>query len=79
MNTAGLSSADAFIPNEIGGMNSFESLLTSCRLRKSTLDTDCVARAYPYLWQTVRYLNDVSVTPAAVANGLGGKEAGLVF
>ncbi|KAK3934039.1 hypothetical protein QBC46DRAFT_359298, partial [Diplogelasinospora grovesii] len=69
LRVAGLSSFDAIIANEIGGMNAFESLLAASRLGKSTLDTDCVARAYPYLWQTVRCLNDVRVTPAAVGDG----------
>ncbi|KAK3935212.1 hypothetical protein QBC46DRAFT_423423 [Diplogelasinospora grovesii] len=68
---AGLSSFDAIIPNEIGGMNAFEALLAASRLGKSTLDTDCVARAYPYLWQTVRCLDGVPVTPAAVGDGSG--------
>ncbi|KAH8897630.1 hypothetical protein GQ53DRAFT_837492 [Thozetella sp. PMI_491] len=69
-----LSTFDSIIPNEIGGMNSFEALVAASRLGKSVLDTDCVARAYPYLWQTVRCLNGVSVTPAAVADGAGNKK-----
>lgn len=68
---AGLDSFDAIIPNEIGGLNAFEALLAAARLHKSVLDTDCVARAYPYLWQTVRCLQNVSVAPVAVADGQG--------
>ncbi|KAJ8065044.1 hypothetical protein OCU04_005758 [Sclerotinia nivalis] len=74
MSATGHSSFDATIPNEIGGMNSFEALLTAHRFGKPTLDSDCVARAYPMVWQTVRCLNGVPVTPAAVANGCGGIE-----
>ncbi|KAA8567506.1 hypothetical protein EYC84_007982 [Monilinia fructicola] len=74
MSATGNSSFDATIPNEIGGMNSFEALLAAHRFGKPTLDSDCVARAYPMVWQTVRCLNGVSVTPAAVANGCGGAE-----
>lgn len=74
MTATGHSSFDATIPNEIGGMNSFEALLAAHRFGKPTLDSDCVARAYPMVWQTVRCLNGVSVTPAAVANGCGGTE-----
>jgi DUF917 family protein len=71
MEAAGLTKFDSVIPNEIGGMNAFEALLAAHRLGKSTLDTDLVARAYPKIWQTVRCLKDISVTPAAVANGVG--------
>ena len=69
ISATGLQTFDAVIPNEIGGINAFEALLAAHRFGKSTLDTDCVARAYPYVWQTVRCLNDVPVTPSAVANG----------
>ncbi|PQE32022.1 hypothetical protein CJF32_00001628 [Rutstroemia sp. NJR-2017a WRK4] len=71
MSSTGIKSFDATIPNEIGGLNAFESLLAAHRLGKPVLDTDCVARAYPMVWQTVRCLNGVPVTPAAVANGAG--------
>lgn len=71
MEAAELSSFDAVIPNEIGGMNSFEALLAAHRFGKAALDTDLVARAYPKIWQTVRCLKDIPVAPAAVANGLG--------
>ncbi len=71
MEATGLSTFDAVIPNEIGGMNAFEALLAAHRFGKSTLDTDLVARAYPKIWQTVRCLKDVSVTPSAVADGAG--------
>ncbi|KAH8595530.1 hypothetical protein B0O99DRAFT_652008 [Bisporella sp. PMI_857] len=66
-----LSNFDACIPNEIGGLNAFEALLAAHRFKKSALDTDCVARAYPMIYHTVRCLNGVSVTPAALANGAG--------
>lgn len=69
MEASGLQNFDAVIPNEIGGMNAFEALLAGHRFGKTTLDTDLVARAYPYLWQTVRCLNDISITPAAIAAG----------
>ena len=69
ISASGLQTFDAVIPNEIGGINAFEALLAAHRFGKSTLDTDCVARAYPYVWQTVRCLNGVLVTPSAVANG----------
>ncbi|KAF2178037.1 hypothetical protein K469DRAFT_600897 [Zopfia rhizophila CBS 207.26] len=71
LSAAKLSTFDAIIPNEIGGLNAFEALLAASRLGKTTLDTDCVARAYPFIWQTVRCLNGVSVAPAAVADGQG--------
>src|SRR6187402_1358030 len=71
MEAAGLSSFDAVIPNEIGGMNSFEALLAAHRSGKATLDTDLVARAYPKIWQTVRCLKDIPVAPASVATGTG--------
>lgn len=71
MEATGLSTFDAVIPNEIGGMNAFEALLAAHRFGKSTLDTDLVARAYPMIWQTVRCLNNIHVAPSAVADGLG--------
>ncbi|KAI9736357.1 MAG: hypothetical protein M1834_001243 [Cirrosporium novae-zelandiae] len=61
----------AIIPNEIGGLNAFEALLAAHRFGICVLNTDCVARAYPFVWQTVRCLNGVSVTPAAVSDGCG--------
>lgn len=78
MKTSGLSTFDAVIPNEIGGMNSFEALLAAGRFGKSVLDTDLVARAYPKIWQTVRCLKDVAVTPAAVADGSGNVQVSHV-
>ncbi|KAK5047642.1 hypothetical protein LTR84_006307 [Exophiala bonariae] len=74
LETTNITSFDAVIPNEIGGMNAFEALLAAYHFGKSTLDADCVARAYPYLWQTVRCLRDVPVVPAAVADGAGKRE-----
>lgn len=71
MKASGLSTFDAVIPNEIGGMNSFEALLAAVRFGKSVLDTDLVARAYPKIWQTVRCLENIAVAPAAVADGSG--------
>ncbi len=71
MKASGLSTFDAVVPNEIGGMNSFEALLAGARFGKSVLDTDLVARAYPKIWQTVRCLKDISVVPAAVSDGAG--------
>jgi DUF917 family protein len=69
--TTGLSTFDAVIPNEIGGMNAFEALLAAYRFNKSTLDTDLVGRAYPKVWQTIRCLKNVPIVPAAVADGAG--------
>lgn len=66
-----LANFDAVIPNEIGGLNAFEALLAASRFQKSTLDTDLVARAYPMVWQTVRCLKDIPITPSAVADGAG--------
>ena len=74
MKATGISTFDATIPNEIGGMNAFEALLAAHRFNKSTLDTDLVARAYPKVWQTVRCLNNVPIVPAAVADGAGNQE-----
>ncbi len=74
MNATNISSFDAVIPNEIGGMNAFEALLSAHRFNRTTLDTDLVARAYPKLWQTVRCLDDIPVVPAAVADGAGKQE-----
>lgn len=74
MNASGISTFDAVIPNEIGGMNAFEALLAAHRFDKTTLDTDLVARAYPKVWQTVRCLKNIPVTPAAVADGTGKQE-----
>ncbi|KAF4620233.1 hypothetical protein G7Y89_g14587 [Cudoniella acicularis] len=74
MKATGISTFDAVIPNEIGGMNAFEALLAAHRFNKSTLDTDLVARAYPMVWQTVRCLRDVPVVPASVADGAGKQE-----
>ncbi|KAJ4416156.1 hypothetical protein N0V82_006916 [Gnomoniopsis sp. IMI 355080] len=71
VNATGINTFDAIVPNEIGGLNAFESLLAAARLQKSVLDTDCVGRAYPYLWQTVRCLDGVPVAPVAVADGQG--------
>jgi DUF917 family protein len=71
MKASGISTFDAVIPNEIGGMNSFEALLAAGRFKKSVLDTDLVARAYPKIWQTVRCLEGIPVVPAAVADGAG--------
>jgi DUF917 family protein len=74
MRASGISTFDAVVPNEIGGMNAFEALLAAHRFKKSTLDTDLVARAYPKVWQTVRCLNNVSITPAVVTDGDGQQE-----
>lgn len=74
MKASGISTFDAVIPNEIGGMNAFEALLAAHRFNKTTLDTDLVARAYPKVWQTVRCLNGIPITPAAVADGNGQQE-----
>lgn len=74
MKAAGLKTFDAVIPNEIGGMNAFEAFLAAHRFKKSVLDTDLVARAYPFIWQTVRCLNDLPVVPAAIASGAGRTE-----
>lgn len=71
LSTTGLTTFDAVIPNEIGGLNAFEVLLASSRFQKPTLDTDLVARAYPMVWQTVRCLADTPITPSAVADGAG--------
>ncbi|KAG4420786.1 hypothetical protein IFR04_006066 [Cadophora malorum] len=71
MQAAGISTFDAVIPNEIGGMNAFEALLAAHRFNKSALDSDLVARAYPKVWQTVRCLEDIPIAPAAVADGVG--------
>ena len=71
MKMTGLSTFDAVIPNEIGGLNAFEAFLAALRFGKSVLDTDLVARAYPKLWQTVRCLDGIPVLPGAVANGAG--------
>jgi len=79
MSITGLASFDAVIPHEIGGLNAFEALIAGQRLQRPTLDTDCVARAYPKVWQTVRCLNRVSVTPAAVADGCGRCEVIFPF
>jgi DUF917 family protein len=62
------------IPNEIGGLNAFEAILAAYRFGKSALDTDLVARAYPLIYQTVRCLNGMPVTPAALADGAGKEE-----
>ncbi|TVY45805.1 putative D-/L-hydantoinase subunit A [Lachnellula occidentalis] len=74
MKAADLETFDAVVPNEIGGMNAFEAFLAAHRFGKSVLDTDLVARAYPFVWQTVRCLNDLPVVPAAIANGAGKTE-----
>ncbi|TVY30036.1 putative D-/L-hydantoinase subunit A [Lachnellula hyalina] len=74
MKAAGLETFDAVVPNEIGGMNAFEAFLAAHRFKKSVLDTDLVARAYPFIWQTIRCLNDLPVVPAAIANGAGKTE-----
>ncbi|KAL3420969.1 hydantoinase [Phlyctema vagabunda] len=74
MKAAGLKTFDCVIPNEIGGLNAFEALLAGCRFGRSTLDTDCVARAYPKVWQTVRCLKDVPIAPSAVTDGCGKQE-----
>jgi DUF917 family protein len=74
LKTARLETFDAVVPNEIGGLNAFEALLAAHRFGKSALDTDLVARAYPMIYQTVRCLNDVPVTPAALADGAGREE-----
>jgi len=55
MSAVGLSTFDAVVPNEIGGMNSFEALLAAHRFNKSTLDTDLVARACKLLGD-IRFL-----------------------
>jgi DUF917 family protein len=74
MEMAGLTSFDAVIPNEIGGLNAFEAILAAHRFNKHVLDTDLVARAYPMVWQTVRCLNDVPIAPCSVADGSGRTE-----
>lgn len=79
MEAVGITTFDAVIPNEIGGMNAFEALLASYRFKRSTLDTDLVARAYPMVWQTVRCLKDVPIAPCAVASGAGITKVFLSF
>jgi DUF917 family protein len=79
MRASGVASFDAVIPNEIGGMNAFEALLAAHRFSKCTLDTDLVARAYPKVWQTVRCLQNIPITPAAVADGNGQQEVMLLI
>ncbi|KAI9738151.1 MAG: hypothetical protein M1818_005580 [Claussenomyces sp. TS43310] len=74
MTATGLASFDAVVPTEIGGLNAFEALLAAIRFKKSALDTDTVARAYPMVFQTVRCLNGGTVTPSAVADGNGNQE-----
>jgi DUF917 family protein len=71
MSVTGLSTFDAVVPNEIGGLNAIEALLAATRFKKSVLDTDLVARAYPMIYQTVRCLTDIPVAPSAVATGGG--------
>lgn len=78
MNITGLDTFDAVIPNEIGGLNAFEAILVAHRLGKSALDTDLVARAYPMMYQTVRCLNGVSITPSALTDGTGKSEVKLL-
>lgn len=77
INITGLDTFDAVIPNEIGGLNAFEAILAAHRLGKSTLDTDLVARAYPMMYQTVRCLNGILLTPSTLADGSGKAEASL--
>lgn len=79
MEASDLKTFDAVIPNEIGGMNAFEAFLAACRFNKSVLDTDLVARAYPFIWQTIRCLNDLQVVPAAIANGAGETKVSTDF
>ena len=74
MSVTGLSTFDAVVPNEIGGLNAIEALLAAHRFGKSVLDTDLVARAYPMIWQTVRCLTDIPVAPAAISSGTGIKK-----
>lgn len=38
MKASGISTFDAVIPNEIGGMNAFEALLAAHRFNKATLE-----------------------------------------
>ena len=71
---ANLTDFTAVVPNEIGGLNAFEALLAALRFKKSTLDTDLVARAYPMLWQTVRCLDNIPITPSAVADSAGNRD-----
>jgi len=78
MKHTGITTFDATVPNEIGGLNAFEALLAANRFGKSVLDTDLVARAYPMIYHTVRCLNGVPVTPAALSNGSGQDEVGWV-
>jgi DUF917 family protein len=73
LTTTNLTDFTAVIPNEIGGLNAFEALLAGLRFKKSTLDADLVARAYPMVWQTVRCLDDIPITPSAVADGAGNQ------
>jgi len=77
MKHTGITTFDATVPNEIGGLNAFEALLAASRFGKSVLDTDLVARAYPMIYHTIRCLNGVPVTPAALSNGSGQDEVSL--
>jgi DUF917 family protein len=79
MKMAGIQNFDAVVPNEIGGLNAFESILAARRFKKSVLDTDLVARAYPMVWQTVRCLNDVPIAPCSVADGSGRVDVYTLF
>ncbi|TAQ83538.1 hypothetical protein B7494_g8138 [Chlorociboria aeruginascens] len=74
MSLTGMTDFDALIPHEIGGLNAFEGLLAAHRFKKPALDTDCVARAFPMLWQTVRCLEDIPITPSSIADGGGRVE-----
>ena len=78
MKHTGITEFDATVPNEIGGLNAFEALLAASRFGKSVLDTDLVARAYPMIYHTIRCLNGIPVTPAAISNGSGKDEVSLI-
>lgn len=71
MEHTGLKRIQAVVPNEIGGIAPFEALRAAHHFRVSVLDTDLVARAYPMVYQSVRCLNNIPLTPAAISDGIG--------
>ncbi|KPI41319.1 Hydantoin utilization protein A [Cyphellophora attinorum] len=74
-----ITSFDAIIPNEIGGMNAFEALLAAHHFSKSTLDTDCVFTNVQDNFQTEQLMRDACTELGSLSgicvNPLYGHEA----
>ncbi len=61
----------AIVPVELGASNTPAPLVTAARMGLALVDGDYSGRAVPQEMQTTYFLNDLSITPAAIVNYWG--------